>query len=53
MNKYKLIVVDMLTNKPSVRFSFGNSPEQALKAALLRVNETTLEQEKVLSIELV
>lgn len=53
MNKYKLTVVDMLTSQPSALFSFGNTPEQAIKCALLRINEITLEQEKVLSIELV
>ena len=52
MNKYKLTIADMLTGKPSTLFSFGNTPEEAIKCALLRINEITLEQEKVLSIEL-
>ena len=53
MNKYKITKVSALDGQPEVTFSFGNTEQEAIASALLRFNEVTLEEEKILSIELI
>jgi hypothetical protein len=53
MNKYKITKISALNGQPEVTYSFGKTKEEAISSALLRINEVTLEEEKIISVELV
>lgn len=51
-SKYEITKVSLLTGQPEITFSWGTSPEEAIRTALLRVDETTGETEKVICVKL-